>query len=360
MRHLTLRDFKREFDAHLRTFVREKAASAKTLAQNERIEQSVDHAVSLIIGGGKRIRPYLAYLMYETAGGKDPKSIMRALVGLELFHVFALIHDDIIDEGVERHGMPTLHAFYRDSVMPKGKKFEQVSIGQAILVGDLIFNWSREAFEAGVCPAVSGTVSAEAAVAARTLFTELVDEVIVGQMIDVDIMSRDKATATEIERKNELKTARYSFIQPMRIGAALANRAGEFDEYARRVGLALGMAFQIQDDMLDIMGDRRKTGKALMSDLEQGQHTFFTQYVFDNGCVEHRAALKGLFGRPLSDDERKAAKGLFEESGALTNGVTLVKAYCDDATYAVKGAKFGVAHGRRWSELVGLISARTA
>src|SRR3989344_5660813 len=94
--------------------------------------------------GSKRIRPYIGYLSYMTFGGVDTPEVLPALCGLELLHVFALIHDDIMDHGTVRHGLPCVDVRAAEALQKSGARgdIDDIARSQAILVGDAVFNWA--------------------------------------------------------------------------------------------------------------------------------------------------------------------------------------------------------------------------
>lgn len=240
-------------------------------------------------------------------------------VALELFHSFALIHDDIIDNGKERHGKPTTHEYVSKSIVkyPRGDK-QRVAEGMAILAGDLIFSWANEFMtECGNDRVYK-------------IYFNMIEEVVVGQMLDVSLTLNEEVKTETIIRKNELKTALYSFVSPMLIGSALA-MSHKHDLLYRELGLLLGQAFQIQDDLLDIVGNPNKTGKMTFIDIQEGQHTIASQYIFMNGKQKDKEILLSLFGKPLDDHGRKVLLRLFSSSGAVSYVETEVAKLLSDS-----------------------------
>ncbi|MCR4256609.1 MAG: polyprenyl synthetase family protein [Candidatus Uhrbacteria bacterium] len=305
--------FKKRFDTVLGRTLDRKMSEMRMLTQDAHTRSVIAHARTLATAGGKRIRPYLAYIAYRAAGGRSVR-IIDALVGLELFHVFALVHDDIMDRGASRHGVATAHVKFGDA--------------QAILVGDLLFNWASEII---------------APTKGQPIFAKMVDEVILGQMLDVDATRRDKVTDRFIEDKMRLKTASYSFIRPMQFGVAMAEqekgkrKKGKGNKkkeegmmgFCEKFGLALGMAFQIQDDLLDLTGTSKLLGKSAMNDVKEGQKTVFTQYASRD--PKNRALLNRMKGKNLTAKNRKRLKKVFEESGAIEKGRRMMEKYFDEA-----------------------------
>lgn len=303
-----LASFKKLFEPYLKTFLKTKQKEFKKYLTNESIKKILDHSNLLAEHGGKRVRPYMMLLGYRIAGGKGFNRIIAASVGLELFHTFALIHDDIADQGNTRHGIATIHRFV-ESLFPERKSKTHIGISQALLAGDLFANWSYQALQVGTTQKTYATVAA--------LFHTMITEIIIGQMIDVDGMEKKKVSIEDIEMRSMLKTASYTFIHPLKIGAALAGKAGKYDSFFEKLGMLLGSGYQLHDDIIDIIGNPEKTGKNNLTDLEEGKHTLITHYVFTYGTPEEKETLHTLFGKKLTDKQKKQAIALFTESNAI-------------------------------------------
>ncbi|MCK9360915.1 polyprenyl synthetase family protein [Patescibacteria group bacterium] len=314
--------FKRDFDRALARVLDRKMEELEQLTRDPYILNLAKHGCTLALQGGKRIRPYIAYITYRAAGGKG--NVMGVLVGLELFHTFALVHDDIMDRGMERHGVATANRLFGDA--------------QAILIGDLLFNWASEII---------------APTKGQPIFAKMVDEVILGQMLDVDAIRRARVSDQFIQDKMRLKTASYSFIRPMQFGAALAGKSAMY-RFCEAFGCPLGLAFQIQDDLLDLTASSKKLGKSAFNDVKEGQKTVFTQYASRKPA--NRTLLNKMKGRKLTQEDRRRIKQMFEESGAIEYGTKLMKKYFREADDAVKG--LSDVKAKPFAELVAYIKSR--
>jgi geranylgeranyl pyrophosphate synthase len=270
-----LKIFKEKFDVYLKDYLDKKIKNISKFTKDPSILNYVNYLNENSLHGGKRIRPYLAYLMYQTLCEKKNEKIFELLVFLEIFHIYCLMHDDIMDKANLRHGIPTAHAYVSD-YLKKGKRigdFEHVGNSQAILLGDILLAWSQE------IPSSNKEFPQEIIDKVQTIFYEMTDEVIVGQMIDVDMVTRKEVSKELIDEKTRLKTAGYSFINPLLIGAALCGKDNaEIKTFCQEFGLTMGMAFQTQDDLLDITSSEKKLGKTTSLDKSQNQHTYFTYF----------------------------------------------------------------------------------
>lgn len=344
---LSMSEFKELFDVELQRCTAEKAHTVASLSKDAYVLKLIAHTHKIVMAGGKRVRPYVAYLMYKTAGGTDTAAT-GFFTGLELFHASALMHDDIIDRGATRHGIVTVHEFAVDGLEGSEEHRRHIAEGQALLVGDLLFHWAYEELERRIPHAHK--------LDALKILHEMNNSVIIGEMLDVKLAARSTATKKEVMDKTALKTAYYTFVHPMRIGATAAGGGEEYDEFCREYGLALGVAFQIQDDLMDILGNAKKLGKPTFSDLAEGQHTFFTQYIRDNGTPAQQSELADLFGKPVDDAARIRAHAIFENSGAIVAGKQEIERYCNDALDACK--RHHTIEAAPWATLVELIQGR--
>jgi len=277
---LNLKIFKQKFDVYLEQYLNRKISTVNKLTKDTAVLDYINYLKKVSLSGGKRIRPYLAYSIYQTLSGEKSsfskeEKILKFLVSLEIFHIFCLVHDDIMDKSTLRHGIPTSHTYI--SNMLKRKKIigdlNHVGNSQAILLGDLLLSWSQNIVNS------NKDFPKEIIDKVGTYFYEMIDEVSIGQMIDVDIATRKNVSKELIDEKTRRKTADYSFIKPLLIGAALAgNNNKNVEAFCEEFGLTMGFAFQIQDDLLSLISSDEELGKTASLDKSQNQHTYFTFY----------------------------------------------------------------------------------
>lgn len=314
-----LNEFKEQFDPLLQDYLNIKVNEFVKNTKNQFVWEIASYCKDLVSHGGKRIRPYLAYVMYVSQGGKDTESILKILLSLEIFHIFALVHDDVMDQGEIRHGIKTLHKFTEEKLKSENRKgyLEKIGQSQAILVGDFLFSWSTEIFSTNKDFPINNLERA------RKYFYKMVDEVILGQMLDVDITSQSNPSKEYIDEKTRLKTSRYSFVRPMEIGAALVT-GSNIEAFCEEFGTNLGITFQLQDDLLDIVGNPRLLNKNILSDVSEGQHTFFTNYVLEKGSNAQKEKLKEFLRGNINRNNYNDVQQLFYLSGAIDEGKKII------------------------------------
>lgn len=206
-----------------------------------------------LFAGGKRLRPLLVYHAYRACGGRGA-AVFRAAAALEMIHVYSLIHDDLpaMDDDDMRRGRPTLH-----------RRFDEAT---AILAGDALLTHAFGAVAEGFAPAVSARIVREMVRAAGTA------GMIGGQALDLAAEGRPPRRRTVVAI-HARKTAAL-IAGAARIGAIAAGAPWRAEAALFRYGRALGLAFQIVDDILDETGDARRMGKPVRRDMENGKMTY--------------------------------------------------------------------------------------
>ena len=317
---LSLKEFKEKFDPILKEFLEKRVNEFSENTNDLFVKDFMNYSKTLTLAGGKRVRPYIAYVMYVANEGRKIEEAIKIFVSLEVFHMFALIHDDIMDRQDKRHGVDTVHAYVLKKLYENKRSgdLENVAKSQAILAGDLFFSWAMEIF------LDNKNFPKENLSKAHAYFYKMVDEVCMGQILDVDTTTREIADESLINEKTRLKTSRYTFVRPMQIGAHLANANNTLDKFSDELGTLLGIAFQMQDDLLDIVGDSKTLEKNILRDVSDRQHTFFTNYIFAKGTLEQKDKLNKFFGKELSGDEQKEIVRVFIDSGAIDEGKKII------------------------------------
>lgn len=222
----------------------------------------IDALSELIASGGKRIRPAFCITGYLAAGGDaGAPGIVAAGAALEMLHLSALVHDDVLDDSSRRRGRPTVHTQHMALHEERGWQGESRRYGEgvAILVGDLALVYSEG-------------LMAEAPRSVVPEWNRLRSEVMIGQYLDVRTAAEFSADPRSSRLIARIKSGRYTIHRPLAVGANAAGRgdlAPAFEEY----GEAVGEAFQLRDDLLDAFGDSADTGKPTGLDFTQHKMT---------------------------------------------------------------------------------------
>ena len=202
-----------------------------------------------LAAGGKRVRPQLAMIASQLFGGKD-EEVLPAALALEVFHNFTLLHDDVMDKADVRRGRPTVHVKWNENT--------------AILSGDQML---IEAYKL-----LSG-VPADKLPKVLQLFNKMATEICEGQQYDVDFESQEHVTIDEYLKMIRLKTS-VLLANALQTGAYIAGADEQAQEALYQFGINIGLAFQIQDDILDVWGDPKTFGKAVGGDISCNKKTF--------------------------------------------------------------------------------------
>ncbi|GIH09038.1 putative polyprenyl synthetase [Rhizocola hellebori] len=268
-----------------------------------------------VLNGGKRLRPAFCYWAWRgvTDGADGDEHVVAAGAALELFHAFALIHDDIIDESTRRRGRPSLHEEFAG--LHAGQRWvgDGRAFGRngALLAGDLCALWSEQVLtECGAPPPRLGE--------AQRIFAMMRAEAVAGEYLDIVAQATGDFDEAAAIRVIQLKTARYSVVRPLQIGAALAGAdRSQIQAYAA-FGEPLGEAFQLRDDVLGVFGEPERTGKSVLDDLRQAKPTVLLALALARSTAADRAQLRSLIGRPDLDDAGAGrVRQLMVGSGAL-------------------------------------------
>ncbi len=291
---------------------------------------------SYIRGGGKSLRPAVALLTCGALGG-DERQALPVAAAIEVYHTWTLVHDDVIDRDDTRRGLPTVHKEFAERAAAEfgwtPPEAEHYGMTIAMLAGDLQQAWAWSLmFEA-----VEQGVPAEVLIGlAQDLASRVTPLLVEGETLDVQyagaVFELDQAAVIDVLWK---KTgALYEFAG--RAGAAIALRDAS-DESPAAQAIArfcklCGTAFQIQDDILGVVGDARQLGKPVGSDIREGKTTLLTLQALARGDARQRAELL----RALGDDEASAADlqsviRLLRETGAVSHAQSVARQYVRQA-----------------------------
>ena len=271
------------------------------------LDEPLGDLADMILGGGKRIRPAYCHWGWLLGGG-DPgdDGALDGGCALEILHAFALAHDDVMDGSGTRRGAPTVWRKFVQRHRDRGWHGEDRRFGEAaaVLVGDMAMVLADRTL---------GRVSPET----RAVWDGLRTELNMGQYLDVVGSARGSATADEARKIIEHKTARYTVVRPLQIGAALAGSA-ELAEPLARHGRPVGMAFQLRDDVLGAFGDPAHTGKPVGDDLREGKPTLLMAMARAAATPSQLEVLDAV-GSEMDDETVAAVQQVIIDTGALSS-----------------------------------------
>jgi len=253
------------------------------LSYNSEAGKLIDPVKYILSIGGKRLRPVLALIACNLFNDKVDEAVLPA-AGLEVFHNFTLVHDDIIDQALVRRNFPTVHSKW--------------NINQAILSGDVM------AFIANDC--ILQTPSRYLSKVFK-VFNKAAIEVCVGQQLDIDFEKATIVSKDEYLRMIELKTGAL-MAASAKIGAIIGGADDKDSELLYDFGRNLGLAFQMQDDILDVYGDAKVFGKVQGGDIVTNKKTFLLVKALEIASVEQFKLLQEQISQKDFDPETKIKK----------------------------------------------------
>ena len=241
--------------------------------------------------GGKKVRGALTVLGYQACGGKDIKAILPVSCGIELFHNFLLIHDDIIDRDKERRGKLTVHTHFA------AKRGEHYGNSKAIIVGDVGAFLAYELI-------LSSGFSKERTLRAVAKLNEFLLKTGYGQLLDIDYDFKKNISWDDILKVRTYKTAYYTITMPLSVGAILAGAKLEVLNNIEKYSIPVGLAFQLADDILGVFGSIEKTGKSNTSDISEGKKTFLYAKSLELANAEDKNFLQRWYGVKDANESR--------------------------------------------------------
>ena len=263
-----------------------------------------------LAAGGKRVRPQLAMIASRMFDGKD-EAVLPAALALEVFHNFTLLHDDVMDKADMRRGRPTVHVKWNENT--------------AILSGDQML---IEAYKL-----LSG-VPADKLPKVLQLFNQMATEICEGQQYDVDFESQEQVALDDYLLMIRLKTS-VLLANALQIGAYIAGADEQAQDALYQFGIAVGLAFQIQDDILDVWGDPQTFGKAVGGDISCNKKTFvyLTALQLATTLNHSTQPLNHWYSQVLEDNTEKiaAVKAIFEQLGVREVCEAVVAQYTQSA-----------------------------
>jgi len=255
----------------------EKEAGLIGAADPFNLYHPIKYALSM---GGKRLRPVMVLQACDLFGGKIEDAINPALA-IEIFHNFTLLHDDIMDKAGVRRNKPTVHQKYNENI--------------AILSGDAMSIMAYRYLLETNSPARHELVK---------LFTETAIEVCEGQQYDMDFEERMDVSITDYMKMIRLKTA-VLIACSLKTGALIGNASAADAGHIYNFGINLGLAFQLQDDLLDVFADQNKFGKKIGGDIVANKKTFLLLKTLELATPEQREQLMYWISRKACNQEEK-------------------------------------------------------
>ncbi len=327
MTHPNLIRLKQQVDAAIKTFLKQWSRT-----DGDGLYEPIHYLMEL---GGKRLRAVLALSAAE-AEGKPCEVAYPVALGVELFHNFTLMHDDIMDAAPLRRGHETVH-----------KKWDE---NAAILSGDAMYTLAHVALS---------QIPASSSSSALKLFNQTALEVCLGQQSDMAFEKRNDVTVSDYMEMIRLKTS-VLVAASLALGAIAAGASEERVHLWYALGEQLGLAFQMQDDLLDTFGDN-EVGKQIGGDILSDKKTFLRLYTHENGGETARETLAKWDGQ--RDDPHakiRAIREVMSASGAADAARQLMSSQVSQAMVSVEALGLEGSHLEWFQFLGGMVTRRTS
>ncbi len=329
---LTLKKYKNIVDKEIEKFFNKKLKKAK------KIDPSSAELIKILKKfclKGKRIRAAMLFHGYRCFKNKNLREIVKASMSIELIQSYFLIHDDIMDKSDLRRGKPALHKVYEKISKKKYKKSGHAHFGasMAILAGDILVAFADEIL------ADLKKIKPKYKNAAVKKLQHINHTVIYGQVLDI-LSELKPVTTKDISLIHRMKTASYTVEGPLHVGALLAGANKKQLNILKRYGVPLGKAFQIQDDILGLFGNEKKTGKPADSDLKEGKQTLLILKALEKADKKQEQTIKKALGNQnITRSQLEKVRNIVKDTGSLQ--------YCQDlAKSLIKKAKSALSHAR--------------
>lgn len=329
---LILKELEHFFDVEI-----EKAKEKDVVA-----EEMVGVLKEFTLRGGKRVGPLMVILGYLLASSmskkKDDKgNIVRAACSVETHHLYLLNLDDMADRDILRHGGKTLEEYYRSEIFHKWPDKNHHGQTFSSIAGALLNSFTFELIT------TSGFDSDKILRSISVINDMLFSDTVVGWQIQYFQNNESVRTASEAQFMKGLEyvTSRYKFVGTMLIGLMLA--LDPEDEHFHQLkhiysnyGKHVGIAFQIQDDILGVFGDSKETGKAVGNDVREGKKTLLIQYAYHHGNAAQKKIIESALNKPLSQSELDEVQQVMKDAGSLAYSQKLAETHVAEAVASLQ------------------------
>lgn len=292
------------------TAITEKTLREMNLPSESDLAGLYEPVVYALSAGGKRLRPSLALMAADAFGGAADRAVAAA-IGLEIFHNFTLLHDDVMDRSDLRRNRPTVH-----------KKWDE---NTAILSGDTMLTLATECISE-----VDDSILRKVLVTFNTMAIRVYE----GQRLDMDFETADNVKISDYIRMISDKTGAL-LAAAVKIGALIGGASSDDAMHMAEYGMMLGIAFQIQDDWLDVFGDANTFGKPIGGDINNNKKSFLLLSALNAGTPDSRA-VRDAIKLPAGDTKVRIVTKLYERMGISELCRKAIAEYTSKAVSALK------------------------
>jgi geranylgeranyl pyrophosphate synthase len=299
--------------------------------------ESTEAFIAILGRGGKRLRGALVISAYEMLGGKDQAVAIKVARVVEMVHAYLLITDDIADRSSIRRGGPSAHQQMSDYHAHHHLKGDGAHFGTSIAMMAALANAYQAELDLAELPVSDNTKLR----ILKSLQLNLV-YTLYGQLQDIFIEAVKAPREADALRVVKLKTAYYTFVNPLEIGAILAGAGAEDIRALKLYGLKAGVAFQLADDILGVFAEAEQSGKSPLDDIKEGKATLLIVRALDKGTSAQKRLLRHCLGNPeLTEDDLIKCRDIIVGTGALEYTKQVAASYAQKALGQLDGAPQG-------------------
>ncbi len=285
----------------------------KEIKQSAKQGNDITHYMSVLADytlnkRAKRIRGVLTRLGYSLYNGTRTRAIMDIVVAIELAHSWLLIHDDIIDRDTMRRGTPTAHKTFEKFYKKRfGHDAEHKGISMAIILGDTVATYAYDIIAGSSFPG-------NRILDVLRIFNNNLKRTSIGEFKDI-LSEDDEGSIVSVYTQ---KTALYTFVNPLVIGAGLAGAPTRQLALLERIGINVGIAYQLHDDIIGMFGSCKSTGKIVGGDIYEKKNTLLIHEARKLGTPSQRRVLNGVWKKTtVCASDVKKIREIVLETGAL-------------------------------------------
>ena len=312
--------FKQQLDEYKNIIDTELKAIAEQLASDtveqfgELPKEVVQAYCNVLLNGGKRIRGSLALAAYALFGGEDEQLITRAACALEMLNTYILNADDIQDRSESRRGGKTAHIQLRDYHTSEHLKGDPLHFGEALAINSFLI---AQHYASNIIASLPTTPDIR--IKALQNINKCFIVTAHGQTMDLFVEARGTSSLHDLNNILEWKTAYYTFINPLQLGAILAGASDDAMATLAEYGLYAGKAFQITDDIIGTFGNETQMGKSMLDDIKEGKRTLLVVHALSHASASDSYFLESCLGnQSLTMHDFERCQKILVDTGALS------------------------------------------
>jgi geranylgeranyl diphosphate synthase, type I len=294
------------------------------------IHEALDNAfLDVLHRGGKRLRGALVLVAYDLFNTEEAvnQDVYTLAIATEIYNAYLLVLDDVDDQSEFRRGKPSAHTLLTNFKKKYNSKRSAVKFGNMMAV------YSAIGAEHSMKNMIIET-SFESKMILKILksFNDTLHKAEFGQLLEAYLELTSQASSEDVLKVHEYKTGYYTIYQPLEIGAISAGATDHQINSLKEYALAVGIAFQLKDDILGLFGDTKITGKPAIDDLKEGKMTLLMSFALENASAKQKEVLLTYLGnKTISESELLIVQKIVEETGSFKHSEDLIVELIDKA-----------------------------